>query len=119
MKVIPISDLRIRTPKYAKVNQFVFFNLYPHFGTSPTYKWNMSTGDVIVTNKRFHQFRYNSPGVYEIQLIASNAVSNKTANTTIIIQYPVTDLSFVGAGIKAALPGHPVNVSWQMSKGNH
>ncbi|XP_040885354.1 polycystin-1 [Toxotes jaculatrix] len=93
----PITNMAVQSSQdVVAVGEEVCFRvlIFPEEMTGCQFKWFSSSTNLIAKTENSHKcFVFKDEGVEEISVMASNKVSNKTAEVSITIQKPVSKLS--------------------------
>jgi len=72
-------------------NDFISIGVSAHEGTAVTYRWKLDTEGLTERFKKFW-YAYNRPGIYQIEVNASNSNNSYTDNGIIVVQDPINGL---------------------------
>ena len=114
--VIPISPFNLITPDHPiKTGDFILIGVGIHEGTEVIYYWKLGNEDLKKTVKKFWHV-YNNPGIFHIEVTASNSNNTYEKNGVIVVQDPVNGLKCV-ADTTALLPMEETLIKWVIRKG--
>lgn len=99
-----------------KTNEFIAIGVSAHEGTAVTYQWKLDNKGLTERFKKFW-YTYNRPGVYHIEVNASNSNNSYTNNGIIVVQDPICGLKCVADTI-AVMPMEETLIKWVINKGS-
>jgi len=91
--------------------------MYPHFGTDPTYKWDMGDGTIKTMIKRYFYHEYKMAGIYNVTVTGTNNVSQQIGSSIVRVEDAISGLQ-CGSDRVSAVPGTEVNITWVLLKGS-
>ena len=86
-----------------------------HEGTEVVYNWDLGNQVVRGVAKTLPHM-YSSPGVYNVEVTASNSNNSYTNRGTIVVQDPIDRLNCLGHNV-AAKPMEKVLIRWILYSG--
>ena len=114
--VIPISPFDLRLPdSTVRTNKPFSIGVSIHEGTDVVYDWNLGNQVIRKVSKTFTHF-CSRPGVYNVEVTASNANNSYTNQGIIVVQDPIKGLICLGNNV-AAKPLEEVLIRWAVSSG--
>ena len=114
---IPISQFSLRLPNHpVKTGDFFLISIEPHEGTNIVYRWELDDEDFTKTTKTLFQV-YSDPGVYNVQVTASNKNNSVRAGGIIVAQDEIKGLECV-TNIAAVVPMEEIVIEWIISQGS-
>ena len=114
---IPISQFSLRLPSHpVKTGDFFLISIEPHEGTNIVYRWKLDDEEFTKTTKTLFQV-YNDPGVYNVQVTASNKNNTVRSSGTIVAQDEIKGLECV-KNTAAVVPMEEIGIEWIISQGN-
>lgn len=114
--VIPISPFNLTLPGYTVRTGHPFsIRVSIHEGTNVVYDWNLGDQVVRKVSKTFF-YSYSRPGVYNVEVTASNANNSYTNQGVIVVQSPIFGLTCRVNNV-AAKPLEEVLIRWFVYSG--
>jgi len=114
---IPISQFSLRLPNHpVKTGDFFLISIEPHEGTNIVYRWELDDEDFTKTTKTLYQV-YSDPGVYKVQVTASNKNNTVRASGIIVAQNEIKGLECVTDTV-AVVPMEEIVIEWIISQGS-
>ena len=114
---IPISQFSLRLPDHpVKTGNFFYIGIEPHEGTNVVYRWELDDEDFTKTSKTLLQV-YSDPGVYIVQVTASNRNNSVRSSGIIVAQDEIKGLKCV-RNTAAIVPMEDIEIEWIISQGN-
>ena len=95
----PIKGLAIISDSPKAVGEEVSFSSFALSGTNVEYKYNFNAA---FSQYGFASRTFDSPGVYVVDIVAKNNVSNGTASEVVVVQVPVTNITLNVSGDQRA-----------------
>lgn len=114
--VIPISPFDLSLPdSTVRTNKPFSIGVSIHEGTDVVYDWNLGNQVVRKVSKTFIHF-YSRPGVYNVEVTASNTNNSYTNQGIIVVQNPIDRLMCLENSV-AAKPLEEVLMRWVVYSG--
>lgn len=114
---IPISQFNLRLPdRPVKTGEFFLIGIEPHEGTNVVYRWELDNEDFTKTSKTLFQ-AYSDPGVYNVQVTASNKNNTVRSNGIIVAQDEIKRLRCL-RNTAAVVPMEEIVIEWIISQGS-
>lgn len=95
----PIKGLAIMSDSPKAVGEEVSFTAFALSGTNVQYKYSFNT---TFSQYGFASFTFSSPGVYIVDTIAKNDVSDARASEVVVVQNPVKNVALKVSGDRRA-----------------
>ena len=95
----PIKSVVVMSDSPKAVGDVVSFASFSVSGTGVRFKYSFQEN---YSKYGFSSYTFNSPGIYHIQVLVGNKVSNSTVSDIVIIQTPVSNVTLATSGERRA-----------------
>lgn len=113
---IPISQFSLRLPNHpVKTRDFFLISIEPHEGTNIVYRWKLDEEEFPKTKAFYHV--YSDPGVYNVQVTASNRNNTVRSSGIIVAQDEIKGLECV-RNTAAVVPLEEIVIAWIIAQGS-
>lgn len=114
---VPISQFSLRLPNHpVKTRDFFLISIEPHEGTNVVYRWKLDDEEFTKTTKALVQV-YSDPGVYNVQVTASNRNNTVRSSGIIVAQDEIIGLECV-RNTASVIPMEEIIIEWIISQGS-
>ena len=114
----PISQFSLRLPDHpVKTGDFFLIGTEPHEGTNIAYRWELDDEDFTKTSTKTLYQVYSTPGVYNVQVTASNRNNTVRSSGIIVAQDEIKGLKCV-RNTAAVVPTEEIVIEWIISQGS-
>lgn len=116
LTVTPISPFELLLPSATiKTGEMFRIGVSLHEGTGVLYHWSLGNKELTLPKKNLAHV-YNSPGIYEIDVNATNANNSYANSGTVVVQDEIVGLECILDAF-ALMPMEEVLIKWVIIRG--